>query len=224
MRQYIIKRIGLFIPTIILITIIVFVVMRLIPGDVCVAILSDGEATYTQEELIECRIELDLNKPLVNQYFDWIAGVLQGDFGNSYWFKAPVMEELADRIPVTVELTIMAMLISVVVAVPLGIISALRPESPLDYAARVFTMTGIAMPTFLIAILLLLVLVHWGGLAPLNYAHLWDDPLTNLHQMIWPALALGFYENGLRGARYPLRDDGNHPRRLYAHRPLQGPD
>ena len=90
----------------------------------------------------------------------------------------------------------MAMLISVVVAVPLGIVSALRPESPMDYAARVFTMTGIAMPTFLIAILLLLLLVHVGGLAPLNYAHLWDDPLTNLHQMIWPALALGFYEMG----------------------------
>ena len=122
--------------------------------------------------------------------------MLQGDFGNSYWFKAPVMEELADRIPVTVELTIMAMLISVIVAVPLGIVSALRPESPMDYAARVFTMTGIAMPTFLIAILLLLLLVHVGGLAPLNYAQLWDDPLTNLHQMIWPALALGFYEMG----------------------------
>ena len=129
MRQYIIKRVGLFIPTIILITIIVFVVMRLIPGDVCLAILSDGEASFTQEELIACRVELDLNKPLVSQYFDWIGGVLQGDFGDSYWFKAPVMEELADRIPITVELTIMAMLISVFVAVPLGIISALRPES-----------------------------------------------------------------------------------------------
>ena len=196
MRQYIIKRVGLFVPTIILITIIVFVVMRLIPGDVCLAILSDGEATFTQEELIDCRIELDLNKPLVSQYFDWIGGVLQGDFGDSYWFKAPVMEELADRIPVTVELTIIAMLISVVVAVPLGILSALRPESPVDYAARVFTMTGIAMPTFLIAILLLLLLVKVGGLAPLNYVNLWDDPLTNLHQMIFPALALGFYEMG----------------------------
>ena len=120
---------GAFHPTIILITIIVFVVMRLIPGDVCLAILSDGEATFTQEELIECRIELDLNKPLLNQYFDWIGGVLQGDFGNSYWFKAPVMEELADRIPVTVELTIMAMFISVIVAVPLGIVSALRRKA-----------------------------------------------------------------------------------------------
>ena len=196
MRQYIFKRVGLFVPTIVLITIIVFVVMRLIPGDVCLAILSDGEASFTQEELIACRVELDLNKPMVNQYFDWIGGVLQGDFGDSLWFKAPVMEELADRIPVTVELTIIAMLMSVFVAVPLGIVSALRPESPMDYAARVFTMTGIAMPTFLIGILLLLLLVRFGGLAPLNYVVLWDDPVTNLHQMIWPALALGFYEMG----------------------------
>lgn len=194
MRQYVIKRIGLFLPTILLITIIVFVVMRLIPGDACVAILSDGEASYTQEELEQCRIDLDLNKPLVMQYFDWIGGAIQGDFGDSLWFKAPVMEELGDRIPVTVELTIISMVISVLVAVPLGILSALKPESPLDYAARFFTLTGIAMPTFLVAILILLILSRWGGLAPLGFTSFWDDPLVNLHQMIFPALALAFYE------------------------------
>lgn len=194
MRQYVLKRIGLFLPTILLITIIVFVVMRLIPGDACVAILSDGEASYTQEELEQCRIDLDLNKPLVMQYFDWIGGAIQGDFGDSLWFKAPVMEELGDRIPVTVELTIISMVISVLVAVPLGILSALKPESPLDYAARFFTLTGIAMPTFLVAILILLILSRWGGLAPLGFTSFWDDPLVNLHQMIFPALALAFYE------------------------------
>ena len=194
MRQYVLKRIGLFLPTILLITIIVFVVMRLIPGDACVAILSDGEASYTQEELEQCRIDLDLNKPLVMQYFDWIGGAVQGDFGDSLWFKAPVMEELGDRIPVTVELTIISMVISVLVAVPLGILSALKPESPLDYAARFFTLTGIAMPTFLVAILILLILSRWGGLAPLGFTSFWDDPLVNLHQMIFPALALAFYE------------------------------
>ena len=194
MRQYVIKRIGLFLPTILLITIIVFVVMRLLPGDACVAILSDGEASYTQEELEQCRIDLDLNKPLVMQYFDWIGGAIQGDFGDSLWFKAPVMEELGDRIPVTVELTIISMVISVLVAVPLGILSALKPESPLDYAARFFTLTGIAMPTFLVAILILLILSRWGGLAPLGFTSFWDDPLVNLHQMIFPALALAFYE------------------------------
>ncbi len=195
MRQYALKRLGLFFPTILLVTIIVFVVMRLIPGDICLAILSDGEASFTQEELTDCRIELDLDRPLAMQYFDWIGGAVQGDFGDSLWFKAPVMEELGERIPVTVELTILAMLIAVVFAVPLGIISALRPESWVDYAARVFTLVGIAMPVFLVAILMILFLVHFfNWLPPLGYQQIWENPGANLQQMIFPAVALAIYE------------------------------
>ena len=195
MRQYAIKRIGLFIPTIMLITIIIFVVMRLIPGDACLAILSDGEATYTQEELADCRVELNLDRPLVAQYFSWIGGAVQGDFGDSIWFKAPVMVELKERIPVTVELTVLAMLIAVVFAVPLGILSALKPESMLDYFARVFTLAGISMPTFMVAILMILFLVKvFGWLPPLGYEPLWVNPGANLQQMIFPALALAIYE------------------------------
>ena len=195
MRQYALKRIGLFVPTILLVTVIVFVVMRLIPGDICLAILSDGEASFTQAELEDCRVELDLDRPMVIQYFDWVGGAVRGDFGNSLWFKAPVMAELGERIPVTVELTILAMLIAVVFAVPLGILSALKPESLLDYAARVFTLAGIAMPTFLIAILMVLFLVKFfGWLPPLGYQPLWEDPGANLQQMIFPALALAIYE------------------------------
>ena len=195
MRQYALKRIGLFFPTILLVTVIVFVVMRLIPGDICLAILSDGEASFTQEELIDCRVELDLDKPLAIQYFDWIGGAVQGDFGDSLWFKAPVMEELGERIPVTVELTILAMLIAVAFAVPLGIVSALKPESWVDYAARVFTLVGISMPVFLVAILMILFLVHFfNWLPPLGYKTLWEDPGANLQQMIFPAVALALYE------------------------------
>ena len=195
MRQYALKRIGLFIPTILLVTVIVFVVMRLIPGDVCLAILSDGEASFTQAELEDCRVELDLDRPMVIQYFDWVGGAVQGDFGDSLWFKASVMEELGERIPVTVELTILAMLIAVVFAVPLGIVSALKPESLIDYAARIFTLGGIAMPTFLIAILMVVFLVKFfGWLPPLGYQPLWEDPGANLQQMIFPAIALAIYE------------------------------
>ena len=195
MQQYALKRIALFFPTIVLVTIIVFVVMRLIPGDVCLAILSDGEATYTQAELDECRIELDLNDPLLIQYFDWIGGAVQGDFGDSLWFKAPEMEELAERIPVTVELTVLSMLIAVVFAVPLGILSSLKPETWIDYGARVFTLAGISMPTFLVAILIVLGLVHlFDWLPPLGYYQIWEAPGTNLQQMIFPALALALYE------------------------------
>ena len=195
MQQYALKRIALFFPTILLVTIIIFVVMRLIPGDACIAILSDGEASYTQEELQDCRVELNLDNPLVIQYFDWIGGAVQGDFGDSLWFKAPVMEELAERIPVTVEMTILAMLIAVVFAVPLGIVSALKPESWIDYAARIFTVAGISMPTFLVAILIILFLSRvFGWLPELGYQPIWDDPGANLQQMIFPALALALYE------------------------------
>jgi len=195
MQQYALKRIALFFPTIVLVTIIVFVVMRLIPGDVCLAILSDGEATYTQAELNECRIELDLNDPLLIQYFDWLGGAVQGDFGDSLWFKAPVMEELAERLPVTVELTVLSMLIAVVFAVPLGILSSLKPATWIDYSARVFTLAGISMPTFLVAILFVLGLVHvFDWLPPLGYYQIWEAPGTNLQQMIFPALALALYE------------------------------
>lgn len=195
MRQYALKRIGLFIPTIFLITIIVFVVMRLIPGDPALAILNDGDGNYTQEELHALRVELGTDKPIFSQYGIWIANVFQGDFGNSLWFKAPVMRELKDRIPVTVQLTVMAMFLAVVVAVPLGVLSAVKPDSWIDYGARAFTLAGIAMPQFFFAILLLLFLVNiFGWLPELGYQKLWVDPWANLQQMIFPALALGFYE------------------------------
>ena len=195
MQQYVLKRLALFLPTIVLVTVIVFVVMRLIPGDVCLAILSDGEASFTQEELADCRVELDLNKPMVIQYFDWIGGAVQGDFGDSLWFKAPVMEELAERIPVTLELTVVSMLIAVVFAVPLGIISALTPECWIDYAARVVTLVGISMPVFLVGILIILFLVHiFDWLPPLGYKPIWVDPGANLQQIIFPAITLALYE------------------------------
>lgn len=194
MQQYAVKRIALFIPTILLITIIVFVVMRIIPGDPALAILSEGEAQFTQAELDKLRQELGTDQHIAVQYFKWIGNVLTGDFGNSFWFKAPVMEELKDRIPVTIELAVLSIVLAVLVAVPFGILSAINPDSLLDYVARTVTLVGIAIPNFLVAVLLIILLVRVGGLAPLGYEKPWDDPLTNLHQMIFPALALAFYE------------------------------
>lgn len=195
MRQYAAKRIGLFVPTVLLITIMVFVVIRLIPGDPALAILSEGEASYTQEDLLKLRHELGTDRPMVVQYLDWIGGALRGDFGISFWFRAPVMAELKERIPVTIELAVLAMLIAVVVAVPLGILSAIKPDSPLDYIARGITLVGIAVPNFLVAILMILLLLFvFNWLPAIGYVSLWDDPFKNLQQMIFPALALGFYD------------------------------
>ena len=195
MRQYAAKRIGLFVPTVLLITIMVFVVIRLIPGDPALAILNEGEASYTQEDLLKLRQELGTDRSMVVQYFDWIGGALKGDFGDSFWFRAPVMAELKERIPVTIELAVLAMTIAVVVAVPLGILSAIKPDSLLDYIARGITLVGIAIPNFLLAILLILFLLYaFDWLPAIGYVSLWDNPVRNLQQMIFPALALGFYE------------------------------
>ena len=196
MRQYTAKRIGLFIPTVLLVTVIVFVVMRWIPGDPALAILEDeGGGSYTQEDLARMRHEIGTDRPLVVQYVKWMSGVVRGDFGNSLWFKSPVMGELKDRLPVTAELAVMAIIMAMVVAIPLGVMSAIKPDSWLDLTARLTTLMGIALPTFFTGILLMLFLVwrfHW--LPPLGYETLWEDPLKNLQQMIFPALALAFYD------------------------------
>ena len=196
MRQYALKRIGLIIPTVLLVTIIVFTVMRLIPGDPALVILSEGDASFTQEELEALRQELGTNRPLVVQYVDWVGGLAQGDLGTSYWRKGlPVWELLGERVPRTLQLAIMAILIAVIFAVPLGVISAIKPDSIIDYFSRVIALVGISIPTFFAGILVVLVLSRgFGWLPPLGYTELWEDPWTNLRQMFLPALALGFYD------------------------------
>ena len=195
MRQYAVKRIGLFIPTVLLVTVIVFVVMRLIPGDPALAILSADDAAYTEQELHELRVKLGTDRSIVIQYLDWMGGLLRGDFGTSFWWNGPVMDRLAERIPVTIELAILGILLAVICAVPLGVISAIRPDSPLDYLSRVFTLVGISIPTFFSGILLTLLLIRaFGWLPPLGYENFWEDPWANVKQMMLPALALGFYD------------------------------
>lgn len=169
--------------------------MSLIPGDPALAILSDGEGSYTQKELDDLRRELGTDRPIPVQYVDWVAGALRGDFGDSLWFHAPVMTELKNRIPRTLELAVLAIVLAVVLSVPLGILSAIRPDGLLDYVVRIFTLVGVSIPNFLAAILLILFLVRvFGWLPPLGYVELWNDRLTNLKQMAFPALALAFYD------------------------------
>ncbi len=196
MRQYAIKRIALIIPTVLLVTIIVFTVMRLLPGDPALVILSEGDASFTQEELEDLRRQLGTDRPIVVQYVDWIGGLVQGDLGTSIWRSGqPVTKLVGDRVFRTLELAVLAILIAVVFAVPLGIISAIKPDSVIDYFSRVIALVGISIPTFFAGLLVVLVLSRgFGWLPPLGYEDLWDDPWKNLQQMFLPALALGFYD------------------------------
>ncbi|MCY4415415.1 MAG: ABC transporter permease [Chloroflexi bacterium] len=196
MRQYALKRVALIIPTVLLVSIIVFTVMRLLPGDPALVILSEGDASFTQEELEDLRRQLGTDRPIVIQYVDWIGGLLRGDLGTSIWRSGrPVTKLVGDRIFRTLELAVLAIIIAVVFAVPLGVISAIKPDSVIDYFSRVIALVGISIPTFFAGLLVVLVLSRgFGWLPPLGYADLWDDPWKNIQQMFLPALALGFYD------------------------------
>jgi len=201
MRQYTLKRIGLFVPTILLMTILVFFVMRVVPGDPAIALLEgDGGGSYTQQDLENLRAELGTDRNIAAQYVSWLGGIIQGDFGDSYWFKASVMTELGNRMPRTLELAVLAITLSVLFSVPLGIVSAIKPDSWLDLGARTFTIIGIAIPNFLMAILMILLLLAvFNWLPPLGYVELWENPLRNLQQMIFPAIALAIYDMAFIG-------------------------
>ena len=128
------------------------------------------------------------------QYGYWVGDLLQGDLGTSYFYGIPIIEQLQLRLPLTLELTILGILTSFLLAVPLGIISAIYQDTPVDYATRLVSFTGIAIPTFvtgIVTIYLLVKLFNW--IPPLDYAQIWDDPIRNLQQMIFPALALAFF-------------------------------
>ena len=199
MRGYILKRIALFFPTLLLVTLLAFFVMRFLPGDPAwLRLIGDGDAKYTQEQVDDLRAKLGTDKPMYEQYGSWLWGLLRLDFGLSMVNDRPISDALKSKLPITMELTFLALLIAAVVAVPLGIISAVYQDTWGDYAARMVAIAGIAMPTFWTAILMITFLVLlFDWLPPLGYENLWDDPLTNLQQLIFPAIALGIYNMAL---------------------------
>jgi peptide/nickel transport system permease protein len=180
----------------ILLSLLVFGFLRIIPGDPALAILTRGNAdsieTITEEQLERMRERLGTNRPIYVQYFDWASGLLTLDFGNSLVTSAPVWEQLKRRIPITLELSIMSIFISTIVAVPLGVFSAIKQDTWGDYIARFITLIGLATPNFWVAVMTIFILVlAFNWIPPLGYATLWEDPWTNFVQLIFPAIALG---------------------------------
>ena len=196
MQQYIIKRVLLLIPTILLVTIIVFALIRVIPGDPALLVLvgPTGEGTFTEEQLQEMQRRLGTDRPVYEQYGIWMWGVLRGDLGDSIFYERPVVDQLGEAVPVTLELAVLGMLLSFIVAVPLGVVAALKQDTFVDHIAGLISFTGIGVPTFVVGVLIIYLLVTlFGWLPPLGYADLWIDPVKNLQQMIFPAVALAFY-------------------------------
>lgn len=190
MGGYILRRCIAAVPVLVLVTFGTFALIRIIPGDL--ATLKLGQDA-TPQEIQEYRAKLGLNKPIPVQYARWLGDTLTGNFGDSQWEFRPVKDVIRDKFPVTVELALLAVIISTLIAIPFGIVSAVRQDSVLDQTLRVSAILFLAVPSFWLAILLItLPSIWWGWKPPLTgYANIWVDPAENLRRMIWPALVIG---------------------------------
>lgn len=192
MRQYILKRILLTIPVLLGVSLFIFSLVRLVPGDIVVLMLQES-GNVSSEAAEQLRVELGLDKPFYIQYVVWLKKVFAGDFGESLWSRQPVLNELVKRIPITIELASLSMIFAILISIPVGVISALKQDKFADYAARSFSVAGISMPSFWIGTLLILLPSLWFAWSPpIIFRPIWKDPVSNLQQMIFPAIALGF--------------------------------
>ncbi|MEL6374792.1 MAG: ABC transporter permease [Pseudomonadota bacterium] len=199
MWQYVFKRMLLMIPTILGAAVVIFFVMRLVPGDVCELKLGGEGGYYDPEQIKICRANLGLDQPLMVQFWDFVKGIFTFDFGKSMDTGRPVLHEIGLRFELSLQVAIMATVVSIIIALPLGTISAVYQNSWIDYLVRTVSIAGIAIPSFWLGILIILALfsindflfgVRWSP--PLDYKPLWEDPYHNLSQLIWPALATGY--------------------------------
>src|SRR5712691_2923660 len=194
MREYFLKRLLLMVPTLFLVTVLVFLLMRLRSGDMVIQMLEGYAYAETVEAL---RHELGLDKPLYEQYLAWMGGVLQGDLGRSLWTKESILVEFARRFPVTLELTLLTLIISVTFGVGVGVIAAIRQETWIDYVARVVAVMALAMPVFWLAILVVVVpSIYWRWTPLWTYVPQTIDPLENLKILIFPAAVFGVSRAG----------------------------
>ena len=193
MGAYILRRLLLMIPTLFGVAILVFLMLRLMGGDP-VEVMLRGEGANVSQEIIEAeRIRLGLDQPMVVQFGKWIGGMLTGDFGVSMWTGNPVSAEIASRLELSIQVALMATCLAVLIAIPLGTLSALYKNTWIDHAIRVFSIAGLAVPSFwlgMIIILLLLSFFHWHP--PVAFTPFFENPRHNLAQLIWPALAVGY--------------------------------
>ncbi len=193
MLRYTIHRLLLMIPTLLGVAVLVFVLLRMLPGDIVeLRFLVDG-GQVSPEAIAAERERLGLNKSLWWQFYDWMTGIFVGDFGISMWTGRPVIEEIGSRLSLSLQVAIMATVLAVLIAIPLGTVAALYANTWIDHVIRVFAIAGLAVPSFWLGMLIILGLLYGFGFIPaLTYVPIWEDPVRNLSQLIWPALAVGY--------------------------------
>jgi peptide/nickel transport system permease protein len=192
-HKYLLKRFLLMLPTLFGVALVTFLLIRVIPGDVVELRYSGDRGAVSQEILDQERARIGLDRPVWQQFLSWILGVVRFDFGTSMWTGAPIWDEIKLRFALSFQLAVMATIVAVLLAIPLGVLSALKQDTWIDYGVRIFSIAGLAMPSFWLGIVLILVmLVVFKWLPPMVYTPLWVSPSQNLAQLIWPALAVGY--------------------------------
>jgi peptide/nickel transport system permease protein len=189
LRRYFARRLLVAIPSLLIASLIVFTLPRMLPGDVVQLMLE--EKAYAKD-LAELRAKLGLDRPLHVQYFEWLGRVTRGDLGESLWTRRPVIEELTRRLPITLELGLLATLTAVIIALPIGVISATRQDTLLDYVSRSIAILGLSVPAFWIATLVIVLPAIWWGWRPATgFTEFSVNPLLHLLQFLLPAVILG---------------------------------
>jgi len=193
MRRFILARLLVTIPTLFGVAVLVFLLLRVAPGDI-VQLKYAGEGAFVPKETLELeRARLGLDKPLWQQFADWMWGMVRLDFGLSMWTGRPITHEIAIRLELSLQLAIMATLIASLLAIPLGTLAAVKQDTWVDHLVRVFSIAGLATPSFWLGILMILsLLILFGWIPPMTFTPFWVDPWANLSQLIWPALAVGY--------------------------------
>ncbi len=193
MIWFLARRIALLVPTLIGVAIVTFFLIRVMPGDPVVVKLRADGAAVSEETIQAERKRLGLDKPLIAQFGDYMSGLAVGDLGKSLWTGQPVAKEIAIRFPVSLQVAIMATIIAIMISVPLGILSAVYKDTWIDYTVRILAVSGLAIPSFWLGMLMILGLLSvFNWLPKIGYVSIFEDPVANLTALIWPALSVGY--------------------------------
>jgi peptide/nickel transport system permease protein len=192
--KYVLKRFLLMFPTLLGVVVFIFVLLRVVPGDVVEMRFMSGQNQFVDQQMLAAeRAKLGLDQPLWRQFVAYMGGLLRLDFGRSMWTGAPITEEIKLRFALSLQVAVMATIVATLLAIPLGILAALRQDTWVDYAVRIFSIAGLATPSFWLGIVMIvgmLTLFRW--LPPMVYTPFWVNPWQNLAQLVWPALAVGY--------------------------------
>ena len=193
MGSYLLKRFLLMFPTLFGVAVVIFLLIRVIPGDVVELRMAGDRGAVSQQALDQERARFGLDQPVWKQFATWLCGVVRLDFGTSMWTGAPIGEEIRLRFALSFQVAVMATIVAVLLAIPLGVIAALKQDTWVDYAVRIFSIAGLAPPSFWLGIVfILLLLIFFKWLPPMVYTPFWVNPWQNMLQLVWPALAVGY--------------------------------